>query len=119
MTAVTFTPAEAQEIVRALAAIAAADGAIKSREEAMLESFAVAHGIGGHGYFSTPLDEVALARAVSDPDKRREVVRLCVRMALSDNEYAAPEQQLVFRVARALGIDDDETAKISIAARKK
>ena len=47
MGAITFAPDEAQEIARALAAVAAADGAILAREASFLDAFAMAHSVGG------------------------------------------------------------------------
>jgi tellurite resistance protein len=118
MSPVTFEPAEAHEVVRALAAVAAADGAILSREESVLEGFAIAHGIGGHVWLAAPLDELALARAVTPPEKRREVVRLCLEMAHSDREYAASEQQMIARIARALEIGEAELRTLTAETKR-
>jgi tellurite resistance protein len=118
MSPVTFELEEAQEVVRALAAVAAADGAILAREESVLEGFAIAHGIGGHVWLGSPLDELALARAVTAPDKRREVLRLCLEMAHSDREYASSEQSLIARIARALGIDDAELRTLTAETKR-
>ncbi len=117
MSAVSFEPEEAQEVVRALAAVAAADGAILSREESFLEGFAVHHGVGGHAWIASPLDEVALARAVTDPAKRREVVALCLHMAHADHDYAPSERVLIERIAAALGIPDNVLADLTATAR--
>jgi tellurite resistance protein len=114
---IAFETREAQEVARALAAVAAADGAILSREEACLDGFAVAHGVGGHAWIATPLDEGALARAVTDPAKRREVVRLCLVMAFSDNDYHPVEQRMIERIAKALDVGDDELALITLATQ--
>jgi tellurite resistance protein len=117
MAPVHFAPAEAQEIVRALAAIAAADGAILARETNLLEGFAMQHGIGSHIWLAAKLDEPALARTVTEPDKRREVLRLCLEMAHADGEYADTERELIVRIARAFRVGDDELAALTAAAR--
>ncbi|HZS35770.1 MAG TPA: TerB family tellurite resistance protein [Polyangia bacterium] len=117
--AVTFDHGEAEAVARVLAAVAAADGAIKAREESFLDGFAVAHGVGAHHWIAVPLDEAALVRAVVDPEKRREVVRLCLQMALSDLDYAPAEIALIARVARALAVSDGELAALTEAARRK
>ena len=83
-----FEVEEANEVARALAAVAAAYGALLAREESVLDEFAVANGVGGHAWIATPLDEGRLARAVRDPLKRREVLRLCLKMAIADGDYA-------------------------------
>ena len=117
MAPVQFEPAEAQEIVRALAAVAAADGAILAREEALLEGFAMQHGIGSHMWLSAKLDEAALARSVTDPGKRRTALELCLRMAHADGEYAAAERTLIGRIARAFNIPDADLEAMTAAAR--
>jgi uncharacterized tellurite resistance protein B-like protein len=115
MSAPAFEMMEAQEIVRALAAVAAADGAIVDREVAYLDGFADGYGVSAHAWFSTPLDEVALARAVAAPDKRRQVLRLCVEMALCDKRYTPEEVAVVERIATALNISPDELAELTAA----
>jgi uncharacterized tellurite resistance protein B-like protein len=117
MAPVSFDATEAQEVVRALAAVAAADGAILVREELFLEEFAIKHGVGAHAWIATPLDEVALARAVSEPDKRREVVALCLEMAHADHAYADSERDMIHRIAAALGISDAEVASMTQSAK--
>lgn len=121
---VVFTPTEVRAIVRALAAVAAADGAVLGREEAFLEGFAMAHGelIGTHALLSSPLDDAQLKlleQVVVDPAKRRQVVLLCLEMAMSDREYAPSEEQLVTRIADALGIDAEERGRMTLATQYK
>ncbi len=112
-----FDPTEAQEIVRALAAVAAADGAILAREEVFLEGFAIKHGVGAHTWFAAPLDETSLARAISDPHKRREVVALCLEMAHSDATFAPQELAMIRRIASALAISDADLEHLMLAAK--
>jgi tellurite resistance protein len=116
MSAITFAREEAQEIARALAAVAAADGAILAREEMLLDEFAVANGVGGHAWIAKPLDAGRLARAVTDGDKQREVLRLCLRMALVDGDYAEAERRTIGRIAAAFGISDGELRALTAAA---
>jgi uncharacterized tellurite resistance protein B-like protein len=111
-----FEILEAQEIVRALAAVAAADGAIVDREVSYLDGFAEGYGVSAHAWFATPLDEVALARAVTTPEKRRQVLRLCVEMALCDRKYTPEEVEVIRRISAALAIGADELAAITDAA---
>jgi tellurite resistance protein len=115
---VTFDHGEAEAVARALAAVAAADGAIKAREESFLDGFAVAHGVGAHHWIAVPLDEAALARAVRGADQRREVVRLCLKMALADLDYAPSEIAIIARIARALDVGDAELSALTEAARR-
>ncbi len=118
---VAFTPQEVRAVVRALAAVAAADGAVLGREEAFLEGFAMAHGelIGTHALLGQPLDLRLLAEGVADPAKRRQVVLLCLEMAMSDREYAPSEEQMVTQIAEVLGIDADELARMTKATQYK
>ena len=88
MSAISFAPDEAQEIARALAAVAAADGAIQQREASVLDEFAMSHSVGGITFIPEQLDVDKLARAIRGDDERREVLRLCIRMALADGDYA-------------------------------
>jgi uncharacterized tellurite resistance protein B-like protein len=115
MSAATFEIMEAQEIARALAAVAAADGAIVDREVSYLDGFAEGYGVSAHAWFATPLDEVALARAVTTFDKRRQVLRLCVEMALCDQKYTPEEVEVIRRISAALAIGADELAAITAA----
>jgi tellurite resistance protein len=112
-----FDTGEAQEIARALAAVAAADGAIVAREESILDGFAMAHSVGAHAFLGKPLDAERLARAIQGDEKRREVLRLCVRMALADGEYAAAEAQAIERIADAFAVPRAELATLVAAAR--
>ena len=116
MGAISFAAEEAQEIARALAAVAAADGAILAREASLLDEFAVANGVGGHAWIAKPLDAGRLARAVKDPEHRREVLRLCLRMAVADGEYAEAEQRTIARIATAFEIGSDELLAMQRAA---
>jgi uncharacterized tellurite resistance protein B-like protein len=113
MAPVQFDAAEALEVVRALAAVAAADGAILVREEVLLEGFAIQHGIGSHMWLNSPLDETALATTVTDPEKRREVLRMCLKLAHADKQYADSERALIVRIARVFDVDDAELAQLT------
>jgi hypothetical protein len=119
MGAITFAPGEAQEIARALAAVAAADGAILGREASFLDAFAMAHSVGGLSFIPTPLDHARLARAITAPDKRREVLRLCLRMAMVDGDYAAAEQRAVAAIAAAFAVEDAELAALAEELRPR
>jgi tellurite resistance protein len=118
MAPVQFDAREALEVVRALAAVAAADGAVVVREENLLEGFAIQHGIGSHVWINAPLDEQALAGAVTDSAKRREVIRMCLDLAHADGNYADSERALVARIARAFEVSDDELERLTAAVGK-
>jgi uncharacterized membrane protein YebE (DUF533 family) len=124
MPPVSFDASEAQAIIRALAAVAVADGAILDREESFLEGFAVANGmstlgVGAHALgIDTPLDERSLAAAVRDPHKRREVIALCLEMAHRDREYAASEREIITRIARAFELTDGELTALTAAVKR-
>ena len=118
MTATAFTGQAAHEIAHALAAVAAADGAIVAREASLLDEFAVMHGVGVQIWIAvdTPLDLDRLARAVPDDAGRHEVLRLCLRMAVADGSYAVPEQTIVTSIAGAFGVGDAELRQLETAA---
>jgi uncharacterized membrane protein YebE (DUF533 family) len=108
MSAIAFGREAAHEIARALAAVAAADGAIVAREASQLDEFAVVHGVGVQIWIASPLDPERLAAAVPDADQRRQALRLCLRMAVADGTYAAPEQAIIARIAAAFAIPGAE-----------
>jgi tellurite resistance protein len=114
-----FATDEAQEVARALAAVAAADGAIQQREASFLDEFAMNHSVAGISFIPEPLDVDRLARLIVGADKRREVVRLCLHMALVDGSYADGEVRAIARIAAALDIDDATLARLTEAARAK
>lgn len=117
--AAIFDSGEAQEVARALAAVAAADGAILAREMSFLDEFAMEHSVAGLAFVDKPLDVERLARAIRSSEQRREVVRLCLRMALSDGNYAEAEVRAVEKIATAFAIAADELASLTAAARAK
>jgi tellurite resistance protein len=112
MGAIPFAPDAAQEVARALAAVAAADGSILSREASFLDEFAMRHSVGGLSFISEPLDPSRLARAIRGVDMRLEVLRLCVAMALCDGEYAESERRIIGSIATEFGVGSDELAAI-------
>ena len=117
MGAIPFAPDAAQEIARALAAVAAADGAILAREASFLDEFAMRHSVGGLSFISEPLDPARLARAIRGVDMRLEVLRLCVAMALCDGEYAESERRIIVSIATEFGVGADELGAIVEAGR--
>lgn len=116
MAAIWFAPDEAQEIARALAAVAAADGAILAREASLLDGFAMDHSVAGHSFLATPLDPARLARRILEPAKRREVLRLCIRMARADGEFADAERRVIASIAAAFAVAEAELATLIGAA---
>jgi len=112
MGAISFSPADAQEIARALAAVAAADGAIQQREASVLDEFAMNHSVGGMTFIPQALDVDKLARVIRGEDARREVLRLCIKMALADGEYAPAEARAIGMIATAFDVHSDELQTI-------
>ena len=112
MGAISFAPAEAQEIARALAAIAAADGAIQQREASVLDEFAMSHSVGGITFIPEQLDVDKLARAIRGDAERREVLRLCIRMALADGDYHPDEARAIGTIATAFDVPSHELQTI-------
>jgi tellurite resistance protein len=112
MGAIGFAPAEAQEIARALAAIAAADGAIQQREASVLDEFAMSHSVGGMTFIPEPLDVDKLARSIRGEEERREVLRLCIGMALCDGDYHPSEARAIGAIATAFDVHSGELQRI-------
>ena len=112
MGAISFAPAEAQEIARALAAVAAADGTIQQREASVLDEFAMTHSVGGMTFIPQPLDVDKLARCIRGADERREVLRLCIKMALCDGNYAPEEAQAIGAIAYVFDVPSSEVQAI-------
>ena len=120
MGAISFAPAEAQEIARALAAVAAADGTIQQREASALDEFAMTHSVGGMTFIPQQLDVDKLARVIKGEDERREVLRLCIKMALCDGAYDPAEARAIGTIATAFDVLSDELQTIfdSVASRR-
>lgn len=107
---------EAQEVARALAAVAAADGAIQQREASFLDEFAMNHSVAGLALIPNALDVDKLARKVTSPEQRREIIRLCLRMALVDGDYADAEARAIARIAAALNVGEEELRRLTAEA---
>jgi len=118
---ITFDAAEAGEVVRALAAVAAADGAVKSREEQFLEGFAMRHGhtYAAHLWLSQPLDTTTLAAVIDGPEKRREVLRLCLEMAMADRDFADAERRMIEEIAAVFAISTSDLAALVDSERAR
>jgi uncharacterized tellurite resistance protein B-like protein len=116
---IRFDKSEVQQIARALGAVAQVDGAILPAEQAFLSRFLRLFGIRANPEEVTlAFDVEELAKKVLDPAKRIEVITLCLAMALSDRDYAPEEQELIARIARALGIPDADLVLLTIRARE-
>jgi hypothetical protein len=92
-----FAIEEAQEVARALAAVAAADGAIQQREASFLDEFAMNHSVAGISFIPEPLDVDRLARLVV-------------------GEYADGEVRAIARIAAALEIGEEELRRLTAEA---
>jgi tellurite resistance protein len=116
---IRFDQAEVRQIARALGAVAQVDGAILPAEQAFLSRFLRLFGLRAKPEEVTlAFDVEELAAKVIDPSKRREVITLCLAMALSDKDYAPEEQELIARIARAFGIPDADLVLLTIKARE-
>ena len=70
------------------------------------------HSVGGITFIPDALDVDKLARAIRGGDERREVLRLCIKMALCDGEYADSEARAIASIAYALDVGSDELQQI-------
>ncbi|HEX9105508.1 MAG TPA: TerB family tellurite resistance protein, partial [Polyangia bacterium] len=99
--------------------VAAADGAIQQREASMLDEFAMSHSVGGMTFIPEALDVDKLARAIRGADERREVLRLCIKMALCDGEYADAEARAISEIAYVFDVPSAELqALVATVARR-
>jgi tellurite resistance protein len=110
-----YSAEEATLVLHALAAVAAADGAIRDREEMLLEGFALRYRVRVPAPTDAVLDEAALAHAFPEHEQRRQVLVLCLEMAHVDGDYHPSERALIERIARAFGISDAELAELTSA----
>jgi tellurite resistance protein len=115
--AVQFDVMEVQHIARALAVVAAADGVMLPEERGFIEGWAYAHGVGGRDWSAAPLDEVGMAAALRRPEQRREVIKLCLALALSDRDFAPEEIEAVGRIAVALSVSEEDMLFLVADAR--
>ena len=78
------------------------------------------HSVGGITFIPEPLDVDKLARAIRGDAERREVVRLCIKMALADGAYHPLEARAIETIATALDISGRELQELfdSIAGRR-
>src|SRR5262245_45900474 len=114
-----FSTEEAAEIARLLLAVAACDGGFVQNERDFITRFSTAHKLPDPtgsleasfdeemAFADTSRDPAAAAvegvqRRVTDPKKRREVIKICLQLALADRDYALEENLLIKRVADAL-----------------
>jgi tellurite resistance protein len=94
--------------LRALKAIATANGTFDESERALLrtaqEVFGSSHDLDALG----PIEPEELARHVVDPALRRQLVRGMIIVSIIDGEASPEEARLVERYAAALGIDSPD-----------
>ena len=100
--------AEAQDIIRAVVAVLAANGKIDADERELLESVAELHGASDS--VESILDEVRKGEMTlefpEDVGERKRLFDMMVKAAGADGEVAPAEEKLLELVASRLGIID-------------
>lgn len=90
--------------LRALKAVASADGNFDASERALLRTMQGFFGADHDLDALAPIEPEALARAVSDPVLRRQLVRGMIILSIIDGEASPAEARVVEGYAAALGI---------------
>jgi tellurite resistance protein len=119
----TYVNAEQSEaIARGLHAIAAADGELHVREQAIITEFFAAgesHTAGlGALERRGPIEPAVLAAILASPQAKRLFVKTALLCAWADNDYSEGEARAIARYATACGIDADELAELEAQVKE-
>lgn len=105
MNVLEATEAQKLAALRAMKAIAMADGTYDAREKGLLAAVTGALGLSVDAGALEPIEPSVLAEAVTDPNLRMRIIQALIVMALADTVGSAAEVELVERYAQALGIE--------------
>jgi uncharacterized tellurite resistance protein B-like protein len=102
------TPEQAYWGLRAMKTVALADGELSASELHMLEAIQRIHGTSYPLEQLEPITPVDLARELSDPQLRRQLVQGLIVMSLIDQEASSQETDLVEQYAQSLEVSIPE-----------
>ncbi|MFO0613829.1 MAG: hypothetical protein U0414_14650 [Polyangiaceae bacterium] len=104
--------------LRAMKMIATADGAFSPAERGLIETAQRAFGSNVDVDALEPITPEELASVITEPGKRRQIVRGMIILSLVDGEATPAESALVERFARALGVDSPSVGTLRLLADK-
>ncbi len=102
----TLTPTQVELGLRAMCAVALADGSLDQREQSLLRVSAQALHFGGDPMALAALEPEEARDALESPMLRERLLQAMVVMSLMDGEVRPEELALVDRFARVLGIEE-------------
>jgi tellurite resistance protein len=120
---------DADLMLKAMIAVAAADGRLNAREVGLIQDLFEAHtgrsvdisgivlGIRAYANRRDILTELSIAEGSMSQESKEEIVRAAYRMLIADEHAAKEEFKTLKDIAAALGISDDQLKAI-IAATK-
>ncbi|MCH9680473.1 MAG: hypothetical protein K0V04_03485 [Deltaproteobacteria bacterium] len=102
------TPAQAEPILRAFAAVTRVTSSVDERQAAMIAAARTVLGTDVEPGSLQPLSPAELAAAIDDPAIRSQIVQGMIVLSLLDEEVDAKELQLIEAFAEALAVAPDE-----------
>jgi ubiquinone biosynthesis protein Coq4 len=106
MDLVVFNAAELVAVARALRNVARTTSAFSPREADFIAAIAALHGVVLEPHALTPIAPPELARAVTDPHRRKRALQLLVVMSLVEGEAQHHSEEALARFASALEVDE-------------
>ena len=106
MDLVVFSKEELVVVLRALRAVASADGRFTPAEAELCDALARLHGVVADVQALDPISLEHVAAVVVDPHKRKRTVQLAIVMALVEGKPDASREQAVAALGKALDVPD-------------
>lgn len=104
--------------LRAMKMIAMADGAFSPEERRLIESAQAAFGTNVDIDALQPITPEELAAVITEPGKRRQIVRGMIILSLVDGEASPSESALVEKFAAAMDVDTTSVRTLRLLADK-
>jgi hypothetical protein len=106
MDLVVFNATEIVAVSRALRDVAQTNSVFSSQEADFIVAIAAMHGVLLDPHALDPITPADLARAVTDPHKRKRALQLLIAMALVEGEARSDSEEALARFASALGVEE-------------
>jgi hypothetical protein len=106
MDLVVFSPSEIVPVLRALRGVALANHSFTRGEADLVEGVGRLHGVEVDAGALDPIAPAEIARAVTDPHRRKRVVQLAIVTALVEGSPAAATDRALTDLARALDVPE-------------
>ncbi len=105
--------------LRALKTVALADGSLNASEVGLLEAVQRMHGTDYQLEQLEPITPAELARALPDPQLRRQLVQGMIVISLIDQEIGAQETDLIEQFAKTLNVSIPEVKDLRLLLDKE